>query len=580
MTHAIDKFFTDLFASAVSDERQIVVWCKGQPSSWCASVPAAVQAAKAGAAGHDVYFGCSLQNPKAALASAHSRASAEGKPKPSLASTRGVATTACAIPGLWADIDLAGDGHKNKNYPPDLDEALKALRVAIPIEPSLIVSTGGGVHVWWLLKEAWAFEGEPDRLRAQDIVRGFQESIRLQFAEHGWKLDSTHDLSRVLRVPGTFNRKKDYGEPRECTIIHDGGARYELAQLAEHASLGLAKGAKTGTGSGERAKVVSELTSSLLISTDASLPPQFEFAMQDPKFRLTWEEKRGDLADGSPSSYDFAIMLWCLARAWRDQHVVDVCEARRRRNGHEAKDTRYYALSLSRAKERIGMTQAEERLIEHASEVEAEGMTSTRKSEILADLGSRLGIKLLRVERLLMDEPAWDLVLEGGERAHIGPIEAVRDCRRFTNAMAKVLKREFPDMNRQRWKAISSLVLAVSEDVDFGEESIHGGEAPTQWLNSYLQTYRPTDDPEVAATDKLPLVDDKGRLYVALSHFRRWLFMSEREDWNRTSLARLLRSHGWERRTIGIGATTRSLWSPPIVVGALTSPSRAPIAPM
>lgn len=574
MTHIIDSFFSALFGGAVSEERQIVVWCKGMPTNWCASLEAAAQAAQAGAAANDVYFGCSLQNPTTALASARSRALAEGKSQPTLASARGLATTACGIPGLWADIDFVGQGHKKQNYPPDLASALAALREAIPVEPSLVISTGGGVHAWWLFTEPWIFAGEPDRLRAQEIIHGFQETIRQKFTPRGWKLDATHDLSRVLRVPGTFNRKKDYAQPRPCVIEHESGARYDIAALSEYASALVAKGAKKLAP--ERAKAVSEMTSSLYVSPDPSLPPQFEFAVEDPKFRMTWEEKRRDLADGSPSSYDFALMLWCLARGWKDQNVVDLCEARRGKMGHESKEARYYALSLSRAKERVGMTAAEERLIEHATEVEVEGMTTGRKSEILADLGNRLGVKLVRVERLLTDEPSWELVIDGEERVHIGSIESVRDCRRFTNAMAKVLKREFPDLNRVRWKAISGLVLAISEDVEFGEESIHGGEAPSQWLAGYLATYKPTDDPEIALVEKVPYVDDVGRVYVTLAHFRRWLFMSEREDWNRTQLARLLRSHGWERRTIGVakGLTSRSLWSPPVEAAAHLTTAR------
>lgn len=567
---SVGEFFSALFMGSVAPARQIVVWCKGQPSRWCDSVPAAIRAAAVGAAAHDVYFGCSLQDPEAALSVARARAQSEGKPEPSLQGVRGVATSAVAIPGVWADIDIVAKGHKKRDLPPTIEEATALVREAIPLEPTLAVFTGGGVHLWWLFPEPWVFSSESDRLAAQALVHGAQESIRQVFIKRGFKLDSTHDLARVLRVPGTFNRKKEYGEPVPCQFIAlraegDALPRYTREALAEHTSETNAPEAKERK---ERAKEIAETTNSILVRKSESLPPPFEFAIEDPKFKLTWDEKRKDLEDGSPSSYDFAMMLWCLARGWREQDIVDLCEARRARHKHESKEPRYYALSLSRARERVGMTAAEERLIEHAAEVEAEGLSPGKRGEVLKDLGSRLGVPILRVEKLLTDEPSWELVLTDGRRVPIGPIQNVRDCRPFTNAMAKVLGREFPDVTRQRWKAISGLVLAVAEEVDFGEESIYGGEAASLWLSRYLGAYKPSDDFGAAVEDQLPYLDELGRVYISLSHFRRWLFLSEREDWTRTKIAATFRSFGWERRHVNGSTrmgerTSRSFWSPP-----------------
>src|ERR1043166_4284414 len=52
------------------------------------------------------------------------------------------------IPGLWADIDIAGDAHKGKALPPDLSSAL-ALAKAMPLPPSIIVHSGHGIYPWW-----------------------------------------------------------------------------------------------------------------------------------------------------------------------------------------------------------------------------------------------------------------------------------------------------------------------------------------------------------------------------------------------------------------------------------------------
>ena len=51
---------------------------------------------------------------------------------------------------LWADIDIGTEGHKKENYPESIEKALEALS-AYP-KPSMVVSTGHGIHVYWLFR--------------------------------------------------------------------------------------------------------------------------------------------------------------------------------------------------------------------------------------------------------------------------------------------------------------------------------------------------------------------------------------------------------------------------------------------
>ena len=62
--------------------------------------------------------------------------------------------------GLAADIDIAGPGHSgDKTYPPDEDAAL-ALVGKLPLPPTIVVHSGGGLHAWWLFHEPWVFDGD------------------------------------------------------------------------------------------------------------------------------------------------------------------------------------------------------------------------------------------------------------------------------------------------------------------------------------------------------------------------------------------------------------------------------------
>ncbi|MBC8460530.1 MAG: DUF3987 domain-containing protein [Deltaproteobacteria bacterium] len=135
---------------------------------------------------------------------------------------RGTEDDVIAIPGLWADIDCREGSHNKKNLP-SKEEALSFLK-ELPFKPSLIVWSGGGLHVYWLFKEPLYFHSEADRQQAKELSSRFQLTIISMAKAHGWNLDNTADLVRLLRVPGTFNFKRD---PVEVKILEVNDFRYE-----------------------------------------------------------------------------------------------------------------------------------------------------------------------------------------------------------------------------------------------------------------------------------------------------------------------------------------------------------------
>lgn len=129
------------------------------------------------------------------------------------------------IPGIWIDIDVKGKDHVQENLPETVQEILNKL----PLEPSIIVNSGHGLHAYWLFKEFWYFENEKEAVEAQKLLQGFQLFIKQRL---GYKLDSTHDLARVLRLPDTFNYKS---EPIKVEILKTNEIRYNPDDLAQYA---------------------------------------------------------------------------------------------------------------------------------------------------------------------------------------------------------------------------------------------------------------------------------------------------------------------------------------------------------
>ncbi len=90
------------------------------------------------------------------------------------------------IVAYWADMDF-------RDYPGGEQEAREVLR-QFPLQPSAIVASGGGLHVYWIFRELELIDGNIATHEAR--MRGITKILRA---------DHTFDVSRVLRIPGTTN---------------------------------------------------------------------------------------------------------------------------------------------------------------------------------------------------------------------------------------------------------------------------------------------------------------------------------------------------------------------------------------
>jgi len=157
-------------------------------------------------------------------------------------SGRGSESDVRLIPGVWIDVDLSTGVHASKRLPSSTEEALEALDDALPIEPTVVIHSGGGLHCYWLFDEVWEFtsdgtpegdhERERQRTQAMGFVQRFQAHFQRAWKMKGWHLDSTFDLARVLRVPGSLNLKIE-NDKRPVDIVSNDGERFSIAYLME-----------------------------------------------------------------------------------------------------------------------------------------------------------------------------------------------------------------------------------------------------------------------------------------------------------------------------------------------------------
>jgi hypothetical protein len=130
------------------------------------------------------------------------------------------------MPGLYFDCDLASGSHAASALPATAAEALAFLH-ALPAKPSLIIHTGGGLHAYWLFETPVFLTTEGDRATMTQVLKEFAYTLCQAGKTHGWDLDALRDLARVLRPPGTINRKYD----KPVAGIQACDVRYTLADF-------------------------------------------------------------------------------------------------------------------------------------------------------------------------------------------------------------------------------------------------------------------------------------------------------------------------------------------------------------
>lgn len=142
-----------------------------------------------------VYFGVALRKP----------GSTEGKKK----------DVAC-VTALWCDIDVKKDGN-------DMGRVLASLKM-LELRPSIIINSGNGYHCYWLLREPKLINNEAD---IEQI-----ETLNAALAEILGGDPSAKDVTRVLRVPLTFNTKGEKPIPVKMAA-DDWGLDYDFAQITK-----------------------------------------------------------------------------------------------------------------------------------------------------------------------------------------------------------------------------------------------------------------------------------------------------------------------------------------------------------
>lgn len=122
------------------------------------------------------------------------------------------------LTSFHADIDY-GPEHKKPSKWATKSEALTAIE-AFSLKPTYIVHSGGGFHCYWVLKEPLSVDEY-----GIDVLEGINKQLTNELGGD----PGTQDISRILRVPDTFNQKLCM--PRIVEIVYNSNNLYNYKDI-------------------------------------------------------------------------------------------------------------------------------------------------------------------------------------------------------------------------------------------------------------------------------------------------------------------------------------------------------------
>lgn len=131
------------------------------------------------------------------------------------------------VGALWCDFDAVKRGYT-------LEQGLDAL-LGMPLKPSAIVFSGGGLQAVHLLSEPWQV---PNADATREYKAYSIALYRAVFQAHDLVLDpSVHEAARLMRLPGFANRKPERKNALARLVYWNPEARYSIADIKAHAPL-------------------------------------------------------------------------------------------------------------------------------------------------------------------------------------------------------------------------------------------------------------------------------------------------------------------------------------------------------
>lgn len=546
------------------EESYLLLWTwPNKRSHWFQDIAKAGEFA-ANANGHDVYVGVGLSN-------------ADHGPK-----HRCTSDEVAGIAGMWTDLDLKSEAHK-KALPATIPDALTILPPSLP--PSILVSTGNGVHPWWLFKEPHLFDSDEERNRVARLVARWHTLLRLRAAAKGWAYDRLSDLARVLRIPGTLNHK-DPANPKTITVLSATDRRYNLSDFEEFLDeAGIPDPEAEEKARREWAERFADKP--LVVDTAARIPEDLidAWLREDMRFKNTWLRQRHDLKDQSNSGYDLALACFGIDAGLAEQQIVDMIVHHRAHHGRPQR-TRldYFQRTIAKAAQRTGggapvslppaplAAPASQdppaadgpRETGVAQDVPVSPKSSPDPKAVLCDaISQALGVEILRLVKFTGKEPTYHMEMEQG-KIEFTSFAKFTDYTCVRNAIGALTNRIIRKIKPKEWDQVAQMMLDACFIEEGTEEEEFEGGARVHLLDYLTETdFIPSVEGQRVQDQRRPLIID-GCIAVSSSDFQSYLNKTKGLNLSVKAAASMLGALGAKKRRLpGTKFNRQSRWALP-----------------
>lgn len=536
-------FLTALFPEDTIDPFACgVITGLGTAVAWCTSLDEMIEEVEKRGGTEDVYFSaCLMSKAKLAVEAKHRRVDLDLKKR------RGYAQSAQVMPGVWLDLDVAGDGHQKQSLPPTIEDAMAIVDSMPGGGPTLVVETGGGIHAWWLFSEPFVIETEDDFDRARTLNQGWSELASIESKKRGWAMDSVFDLARIMRVPGTKNHKPQYekgGRPVRLGV-YEPDRRHDQDALEIFLPDVQLTPAHRGAVAGE-----------LQFEVNPDARPDMDLVRKlidmDKDFRAVWEFKTPFV---SQSERDLSIATRLAGAGVNDQEIVNCMIYSRSKNPEAQQSKRarhdYLADRINAARvTNPNICDALEQVSDLAASVAGGAPMTAQVRESLRDTISVVlqmppSHQIIGIERFDGDPATYNLVTSTGQ-VSLPTIRHIYDNRLFREAVGSATGHTIDVQKAAAWHLIAAQLVSAAETVDIG--TTRDGET-VGWVEAYVEEAGISSCLANAIETLGPFVDVAGGTSIMAEGLRDWLNTTGKDRAVTTNaVARRLKRAGFQKR--------------------------------
>lgn len=243
---------------------------------------------------------------------------------------RGKLSDIAAVTSFFADVDVENTMRQSKKKYAKSKAQAQTIIEQVGLKPSIILDSGYGLQGYWIFKEPWVIENVIERTELHTKSKAWGQTVNSVAKMHGAQVDPANDITRVFRLPGTYNLK-DPEDPKPVKFIVQPKDEVVTYLLEDFDLYYVEVDLKVPINHKEIGEIPPVIPNKHFSEADLELMK----ACCETKAGLaaTWAGKNKSLEDQSASSYDLSLASHLVDLEMEPQFIASAMYTLRQRMG-------------------------------------------------------------------------------------------------------------------------------------------------------------------------------------------------------------------------------------------------------